>query len=348
MGRLDERSDRILKAIITEYVASGEPVGSRTISKRQDIALSAASVRNIMSDLTEWGFISQPHVSAGRVPTDTGLRLFVNEILRTGPMPSEDQGTIESLIVAADLDVVEVMRRSSSVLAGLSRQTGVATTPVAVGQTFKTIDFIKVAEDKILVILESNSGFTLNKMIYDEDGVDQDTLERYSRMLNDMLKDLDLRRARARIEQELAKEKTMVDVLLAKVLRLGYILLSQKSAAEIFIEGQTNIFDEPEFAQIEKLKAVLVTFEEKSKLLRILEKTLEADGLQIFVGSEIGMEEMSTCSIIAYPLRAEEAVLGSVAVIGPRRMDYQKMVDLVYTTGGVITRILKKAVERHV
>ncbi len=185
-------------------------------------------------------------------------------------------------------------------------------------------------------------------MIYDEDGIKQETLESYSRMLNDMLKDLDLRQARERIEQELKKEKTLVDVVLAKVLRLGQTILSDDPSRELFIEGQSNILDEPEFAQIERLRALLTTFEQKSNLLKILDKTLEAQGVQILIGSEHGLDSIESCSIVAYPIHAQKIPLGSIAVIGPKRMDYQKVISVVDTTALILTRLLKKLVESAV
>jgi heat-inducible transcriptional repressor len=344
MAQIEKRSQRILAAIVSEYISTGEPVGSRTVSKKEEIGLSAASVRNIMSDLTEAGYIIQPHVSAGRIPTDLGYRFYVDSMVPSSVLPPDEQATITSLIRAAGLDMRDLLRQSSSVLAGLSRQAGVvAATPVE--QTFKTIEFIKIAKDRILVVLVSTTGLVQNKMIFDEDEIPQETLESYSRMLNDMLKDLDLRQAREKIEQELAKEKTTVNAMLAKALRLGHIILSSHQSREIFIEGQTNIIDEPEFAQIERLRAILITFEEKSNLLRILDKTLEARGLQIFIGSEHGVEEIETCSIVAYPIRTEETVLGSIGVIGPKRMNYQKVIPLVDTTARILTGLLKRIVE---
>jgi heat-inducible transcriptional repressor len=345
MQALAKRAEQILKAITWEYILTGEPVGSRTLSRKEHIDLSAASIRNIMSDLTESGYIMQPHVSAGRVPTDRGYRFYVDTIAQHQELGWDEQATIESLIKAAGLDVRDVLRQSSSVLAELSKQAGVVTATPAAEQTFKTIEFIKIADDRILVVLVSTSGMVQNKVIFDEDGIDQDTLEKYSRMLNDMLKDLDLREAREKIELELATEKTRVDAMLAKVLRLGHIILSHQATREIFIEGQSNILDEPEFAQIETLKAILVTFEEKSNLLKILDKTLEARGIQIFIGSEHGLDEIETCSIVAYPIRTAEAVLGSIGVIGPKRMNYQKVVPLVDTTARILTRLLKRIVE---
>lgn len=348
MVHLERRSEQILRAIISEYIATGEPVGSRTLSKRRDIGLSAASIRNIMSDLMEWGYIHQPHVSAGRVPTDQGYRFYVDALLVHGGMGVEDESAIEALLKTAGLDIRDVLRLSSSVLADFSRQTGVVTATSPVEQTFKAIDFIKVSDDRILVVLTSTSGLVLNKMILDEDNIKQETLERYSRMLNDMLRDLDLRQARERIEQELLQEKTKVDAMLAKALLLGHSILLASAVREVFIEGKINILDEPEFTQIEKLKAILVTFEEKSNLLKILDKTFEAEGIQVFIGSEHGLYEIDSCSIVAYPIRTEEASLGSIAVVGPKRMNYRKVVPLVDATARILTRIARRIIENEI
>jgi heat-inducible transcriptional repressor len=343
MQDLEPRAQDILEAIVTEYLSTGDPVGSRTISKKLDSSLSPASVRNVMSDLTDMGLIIQPHISAGRIPTDSAIRFYVDAMMKNSLKLSPKSKEIESLINTQAADIRDILRRASSVLAELSRQAGVVTTPTAVEQTFKTIDFIKVAGDKILVILVSTTGFVLNKLIYDRDNVNQETLERYGRIINDMLKDLDLRQARRKIEIELATEKTMVDAMLTKALRLGHAVLSVRAEGEIFIEGQTHLLDDPEFAQVEKLKAVLITFEEKSKLLNILEQILETNSLQILVGEEHGLQEMESCSIVAYPVKTEESVAGIVAVVGPKRMNYKKIGGLVYNTGLALGNVLKRA-----
>ncbi len=349
MNQLDVRFQAVLRAIITAYAATGEPVGSRTVSKDKSIGLSAASIRNIMSDLTEWGYITQPHVSAGRIPTDRGYRVYVDKMLLVRmPQSPDETSTIESLISTGGMDVRDVLRQCSSVLAELSSQASVVAAVASVEQTFKTIEFIKVADDRILVVLVSTSGFVQNKMIYDEDNLDQELLERYSRMLNDMLRDLDLRQARERIEQELATEKARFDSMLAKALRLGHVILSQHATRDIFIEGQTNILDEPEFSTTDQIKALLITFEEKSKLLKILDKTLEAEGLRIFIGSEHGLDEIESCAIVAHSIRAGSKVLGSLGVVGTKRMDYSKVISIVDTTGRVLARILKNVVESTV
>ena len=346
MHSMEPRSLEILKAIVAEYISTGEPVGSRTISKKRDVELSAASIRNVMSDLTEAGYITQPHISAGRIPTDIGYRFFVNTILqdaRSGP--HDGLTTIESLITSAGVDVKDLLRQSSLVLAELSRKAGVVTSTLLSEQTFKAIELIKVSTDKIVVVLVSTTGFVQNKMIFDEDGLSQETLERYGRLLNEMLKNLDLRQARERIEQELAKEKTVMDAMLSKALHMGHVVLSQEAERDIFIEGQINILDEPEFSDVEQLKALLVTFEEKSNLLKILDKTLDAQGVQVFIGSEHGLDQIESCSIIAYPVRTAENLWASIGVIGPKRMDYQKVVSVVISTGKVLSRLLRQEIE---
>lgn len=348
MVPLEERSGKILQAIVAEYITTAEPVGSRTLARKKGMALSAASIRNVMSDLTEWGYITQPHVSAGRIPTDRGYRFFVNTAVGSGSSGRQDREAIASIINTAGLDIRDVLRRSCAALAGLSRQAGVVAAAAVEEQTFKTIEFIKVSDDRILVVLVSSNGYIQNKIILDETRTNQETLERYSRMLTDMLKDLDLRQARERIEQELRHEMTQVDAMLAKVLRLGHVILSQDDSRDVFIEGQSNILEEPEFTQIAILKSVIATFEEKSNLLKILDQTLDAQGVQILIGSEHGVDEIESCSIIAYPIRTETSRVGSIAVIGPKRMHYQKIVNLVETTALVVTQVLGQIDERVV
>ncbi len=347
MNTIGKRSEHILATIVSEYISTGEPVGSRTLSKRMEIGLSAASIRNIMSDLTDSGFISQPHISAGRVPTDLGYRYYVDKFMAPVGLNETEVTTIESWIAAAGMDIRDVFKQSSWVLADLSKQTGVVSGSPATEQTFKTIDFIKVAKERILVVLVSTTGLVQNKMIYDDEDISQVTLESWSRMLNDILKDLDLKQARERIEQELSHEKAKFDAMLAKALRLGHIILSDdNSSREIFIEGSVNIVEDPEFSQIEKIKAILITFDHKIKLLKLLDKTLAARGIQIFIGAEHGINEMESCSVIAYPIKAEGAILGSIGIIGPKRMNYGKIVPLVGATAMVLTRLLKRMIEK--
>jgi heat-inducible transcriptional repressor len=348
MTTLEQRSEQVLYAIIAEYIATGEPVGSRTVSKKPDIGLSAASIRNIMSDLTDWGYIAQPHVSAGRIPTDRGYRLYVDRTVQLGPPDAQDQAAIESWILSAGSDLRDLMRKSSSVLAVLSKQAGIVAAAAAVEQTFRNIEFIKIADDRILVVLVSGNGFIQHRVIQDDDALDQETLERFSRMLQDMLKDLDLRQARERIGKELLHERTAVDAALARVLRYGHIILSRDESREIFIEGQSNILDDPEFSQMERLRSLLVTFEEKSNILKILDRIIQAGRVRILIGAEHGLEDIESCSIVAYPILTDQAPVGCIAVIGPKRMNYHRMLRLVEGTAQVLRRVLGNTADQTI
>jgi heat-inducible transcriptional repressor len=345
MSHLEKRSEIILKAIVTEYISTGEPVGSRTVSKIKSIGLSAASIRNIMSDLTDSGYITQPHVSAGRIPTDLGYRFYVDSFVHLEHVPMSEYWAIEASLKPAGNDIREILKKSSWVLADFSKQAGVVAATPMVEQAFKAIEFIKMSENRILVVLVSAGGFVQSKVILDDNDFDQETLEKYARMINDLLKDLDLDQARERIEQELTKEKTQFDDMLSRALKLSHSILTSNHSREVYIEGQTNILEEPEFNRIEKIKALLVTFEDKSNLLRLLDKTLKADGIRVFIGSEHGIDEIEPCSVITYPIRTTESVLGTLAVIGPKRMNYIKLIPLVQATAVVLNSHLKEVIE---
>jgi heat-inducible transcriptional repressor len=349
MERLDPRSETILKTIVREYISLGEPIGSRTVSRSKGVSLSPASVRNIMTDLTESGYIAQPHVSAGRVPTDKAYRFYVDDILALGiPEQPVEREAIYSIIQAVGLDRRDVFKKSSSLLAGLSRQAGVVSPTPARNSRFKSIQFIKVSDERILVILESSGGATQHKLILDEDGLNQDTLDTYSRIVSDLLQDLNLSEARDKLKRELELEKNRMDALMSKVMGVGYELLSNEDHRDLFIEGTANMLVEPEFLNVEHLKAVLITFEEKSNLLKILDKTMDAEGVQVYIGSELGLENMEPCAVVAYPIRVSGSVVGAIAVIGPKRMQYGKIVALVDTTAQALTRFIAKIVESPV
>ncbi len=345
MAALEPRAEKILHEIVNEYITTGEPVGSRTVSRKGNVGLSAASVRNIMFDLTESGYITQPHVSAGRIPTDMGYRVYVNALMSSRPLPAKERDRIISALKAEPWGNRDLFKQSSVILAGVSKQAGLAAATSAVDQTFKTIEFIKLADGRVLVILVSSTGSVQSKIIYDENRIQQETLDRYSRQLNDHLKDLTLEEARERIQQEFVSERAQLDAVLLKTLRLCHLILSSYDSKEIFIDGQTNILDEPEFAHIEKLKAILLSFEDKGRLLGLLHKTLKMDGIQVLIGQEHGLDEFESCAVVAYPIRSEEKVIGGIGVIGPKRMNYRKVISVVDTTAQVITGLMKKSVE---
>jgi heat-inducible transcriptional repressor len=336
-----ERERKILQAIMMDYIQSAEPVGSRTVSKKYKMGLSPATIRNVMADLEEMGFLIQPHISAGRVPTDRAFRFYVDSILQVRKLTKVDRDWIETSLQDEKLDVNEMMKRASSLLSLLSKQTGVVLAPRFGSNIFKHIEFIKLREKRILVIIVSKSGEAQNKIIESDEPMNQDELDKYSRYLTEIMGGLSLGEAKRRIVEEMKQEKVLFDKLMYRALQLSQKALEDEAAGDVYIEGQTNIIQSPEFADLEKMRALLLAFEEKTKIVKLLDKALFAHGIQIFIGAENELNEMRDCSVIAAPYTKENFTLGTLGVIGPMRMDYSIIIPIVDFTARIVGKILE-------
>jgi heat-inducible transcriptional repressor len=332
-----ERERKVLQAIIMDYIQSAEPVGSRTVSKKYKMGLSPATIRNVMADLEEMGFLIQPHTSAGRVPTDRAFRFYVDSILQVRKLTKVDRDWIETSLQDEKLDINEMMKRASSLLSLLSKQTGVVLAPRFGSNIFKHIEFIKLREKRILVIIVSKSGEAQNKIIESDEPMNQDELDKYSKYLTEIMGGLSLGEAKHRIMQE----KVLFDKLMYRALQLSQKALEDEEKGDVYIEGQTNIIQSPEFADLEKMRALLLAFEEKTKIVKLLDKALFAHGIQIFIGAENEFNEMRDCSVIAAPYAKENFTLGTLGVIGPTRMDYSFIIPIVDYTARIVGRILE-------
>ncbi|MGD0623902.1 MAG: heat-inducible transcriptional repressor HrcA [Thermodesulfobacteriota bacterium] len=336
-----ERDRKILQAIIMDYIQTAEPVGSRTVSKKYKMGLSPATIRNVMADLEETGFLSQPHTSAGRVPTDRAFRLYVDRFLHVRKLSRVERDQIETSLQDEKLDINEMMKRASSLLSLLSKQTGVVLVPRFGSNIFKHIEFIKLREKKILVIIVSQPGEVQNKLIESDEPMDQDELDKYSKYLTEIMGGLSLGEAKRRIVEEMKQEKVLFDKLMYRALQLSQKALEDEAEGDVYIEGQTNIIQSPEFADQEKMRALLLAFEEKTKIVKLLDKALSAHGIQIFIGAENEFNEMRDCSVIAAPYSKENFTLGTLGVIGPMRMDYSIIIPIVDYTARIVGQILE-------
>ncbi len=335
------RDREVLQAIIMDYIQTAEPVGSRTVSKKYNLELSPATIRNVMADLEEMGFLMQPHTSAGRVPTDLAFRYYVDSILEIGKLRQIDRNFIEGSLQDENLDLNEIMKRASSLLSTLSRQTGIVLAPRFGGIIFKHIEFIKLREKKILVIIVSKMGEVQNKIIEADETMTQDELDKYSSYLTEIMGGLSLVEAKRKIVEELKREKVLFDKLMYRALQLSQKALEDEGQGDVFIEGKTNIIQFPEFADFEKMRVLLLAFEEKKKLVKLLDKALSAHGIQIFIGAENEFSEMKGCSVVAAPYSRENFTLGTLGVIGPIRMDYSSIIPIVDYTAKIVCRILQ-------
>jgi heat-inducible transcriptional repressor len=341
---LNQRNRAILNAIVRDYIETAEPVGSRAISKKSDIHLSPATIRNIMSDLEDVGLIAQPHISAGRVPTENGLRFYVNSILELRPLADSEKRRIQNYLMESSQEVEELLKNTSKMLAVVTEQAAIVSKPKSSVTVFKHIEFIRLRDNLVLMVLVTQAGLIQNKIIEIEDNLSQVELDRLTQYLNELLVDLTLDQLKQKVLEEMKKDKDDFDALLSKALEISNRAFQEDSIGEVYIEGRINLMKYPEFSQIAILRDLFKAFEEKSILIRLLEKSINAIGIQIFIGSETQINEMEGCSVITAAYTKGEYPIGTLGVIGPTRMNYDRVIPIVDYTAKVISQILENKI----
>lgn len=339
MEDLSDRSKQILEAVIEDYIRTAEPVGSRSISRKHSFSLSPATIRNVMSDLEELGFLASPHTSAGRIPTDKAFRFYVDSLLTIGMIDKEQQEQIQSQYKLYGKDVAEILKETSRILSSLSHYMGVVVTPRFTATIFRHMEFIKLGGRRILAILISKSGIVQNKIVETDEELNSEDLVRMSNYLNDLLRGLTIAEVRKKILQEMQDEKVRYDTMLARALQLSAQTLDE-NGTEVFIEGQFNILDLPEFSDVEKMKDIFRAFEEKSQLITLLDSCMESEGVHIFIGSENYLSRMEKMSVITAPYMTGKQTVGVLGVIGPTRMGYDKVIPIVDYTARLLSKLL--------
>ena len=340
---LARRDREILRAIINIFVDTGEPVGSRTLARRSAVALSPATIRNIMSDLAEAGFLTKPHASSGRMPTDLGYRVFVDDLMDAHTLTPEEEESIRLDPSAEAARIEQALARATRALSELADTAGFALLPAGEQLRFKHINFVRMSEEKILAVIVSMSGVVQNRVVPMEAPLGQEELNRVSNLLNEEFSGLSLREARERIFQKMAGARDGLDALRRRALELGGEALSEEGSAResVFVEGASRVFSQPDFAaSAEKLRSLYRAFEEREKLVRLLDRCLESSDITILIGSESDFEEMKDCSVVAQRYYMDERPLGSIGIIGPKRMRYDRAVSLVEWTADSVSRFL--------
>jgi heat-inducible transcriptional repressor len=338
---LGDREKEVLRAVIHEYVATGDPVGSQQLAKRSEFDISAATLRNVLSDLEALGFIEKPHTSAGRVPTDRGYRFFVDTLVRLrDPLPQE-RSLIEQGL-APETGVDEALQEASKVLHFLTRHAGVVLAPRPEDAVLQRIEFVLLRENRVLAILVGKTGEVQNKLITIDFPVSAEELIRASNYLSELLGEAPMETVRTRLQQEMAQEKALYDALSQKALKLGVAATDIHGSERVLIEGAGSFLDSKEFADVERMKALFKALDEKNKLLALLDRVQRARELQIFIGAESEFSSAGEVSVIASPYGTDDHVLGAVGVIGPTRMNYQRVIPLVSFTAQVLSRVLRR------
>lgn len=339
-SELDERAQDVLRAVVQEFIQSGEPVGSNQLTRRGEFEVSPATMRNVLAELEELGYLEKPHTSAGRVPTDAGFRFFVDTLVQLREPSARDRELIQSGLVG--LSVEERLQDASKVLHTLSHHAGVVLIPRPSAVTLQRIEFVRLRDDRVLAILVANTGQVQNKLLSVDHPHSVEELAQAANYLNEYFKQaLTVEDVRSRLLQELESERAQYDALTASALKLGAAATDLSSNERVVIEGTGTFLEQPEFAEdVRRMRTLFRALDEKHKLLSLLDRVQRGREMQIFIGAESEFSSQGDVSLIASPYGAGDAVLGAVGVIGPTRMNYQRVIPLVNFTAQVLSRVL--------
>ena len=330
--QLDERKWKILQAIIKTYLETGEPVGSRTISKYADLNLSSATIRNEMADLEEMGYIIQPHTSAGRIPSDQGYRLYVNYL-----MEEKDQEVTEmkELMIRRQDKMELVLKRVAQFLAANTNYASMITGPQYHRTKLKFIQLSKVNEKQLLAVIVTEGNVVKNKMLHMEHGLDNDTLLQLNILLNTSLNGLTMEEINlstiAKLKEQAGIHSEVVNSVLDAV---AEVIRMEDEELEIYTSGATNIFKYPELSGSESASGLISTFEEKKQLANLVTDVMsdeENTGIQVYIGNETPVQTMKDCSVVTATYELGDGMKGTIGIIGPKRMDYDKVVNTLKT-----------------
>ena len=344
-NRPDSRAEVLLAALIKEHLVTGEAVGSRVLSERfsHGYGLSPATIRNVMSDLEEAGFVEQPHTSAGRIPTDKGYRYYVDNILGEARLSRSDLKAIDNCFSLTDIDGVaspdRLMETASHVLSALSQNVGIVVSPSLAENRLKHIEFVHLPDKRILVVLVSSSNIIHNKVIRTtDDDLTQDELDRTARYINSEFSGKSLLTIRTEIVELMKEEKALYDRLLRNAVLLCERSLEgeEGSEGEVYVDGASNILTKPDFVDFERMRDLFRTFEEKSRLIKILNECVAQDtqsylgDVHVVIGREHPASSMRNCTLITAPYRVgSNEKMGTLGVVGPMRIEYARIMAMV-------------------
>jgi heat-inducible transcriptional repressor len=343
-GELDRREREILRALVTDYIQTGEPVASQPLLARHDLDCSPATVRSVMSDLEELGFLEKPHTSSGRIPTERGYRLFVDSLLKVRPPSQQDRERIERLAAAAN-DVGALLDGTADLLHDLSHHAGVVTTPRPKTDPVRQLEFVRLRENRVIAVVVSEAGIVTNKLVQLEFPMEPGELEQAANYLNEKIHQAQAAASvpdlRERILADMRADQSALKDLLEKALALAEQTFAADPGIErVLAHGEESFLDAPEFANVQKARALLKAFAEKDRILRVLDRVLGAHEVQIFIGAESEFAAVPDVSVIAAPYGMGDKVLGTLAVVGPTRMNYARVIPLVDLTARQISRAL--------
>ncbi|MFP4313546.1 MAG: heat-inducible transcriptional repressor HrcA [Alphaproteobacteria bacterium] len=341
IAELNERSREIFRHIVTTYLDTGLPVGSRTLAKSLDLNLSPASIRNVMADLEDMGLLQAPHTSAGRMPTDNGLRLYIDGLMEIGALSTEERQKIEAECSVKGLTMNEMVSNATNLLSSLSSCASLVIAP-KIQKPVKQIQFVMLEPGKALIIMVMENGLVENRLMEIPANVNESILQQASNYLNAKLAGKTLGDVQGAIEQEIRENKTRLDTITADLIAKGIAIPQNKTDGHIIIRGQSRLLEDVKALEdLERARALLGYLEEQQNMLNLVSNVEQAQGVQIFLGTENNIFDQSGWSLVLSPYKNNnDKVIGAIGVIGPTRLNYDRIIPMVDYTSQVIARLL--------
>lgn len=338
---LDDRARLLLKTLVERYIAEGQPVGSRTLSRYSGLDLSAATIRNVMADLEELGFIASPHTSAGRIPTARGYRLFVDSLLTVTPLERSKISEIEGQLHVGQPQ--QLISSASHLLSELTHFAGVVVAPRRVTPRIRQIEFLSLSERRILLIIVTSDGDVQNRILATERSYSPSELVIAANFLNQNYTGQDFEQIRTKLRDELQQLRDDLKTLMAAALEAGDEAMAQKNNAYV-ISGEKNLLDVEELSSnVRRLRNLFELFDQRTEILRLLDLSDRAEGVQLFIGGESGIATLDECSVVMAPYEVGGQVVGSLGVIGPTRMAYERVIPIVDITAKLLSSAMTQS-----
>ncbi|MFV1972680.1 MAG: heat-inducible transcriptional repressor HrcA [Thiohalobacterales bacterium] len=338
---IPDRTQHMLKVLIDRYIRDGQPVGSRTLSRDAGLDLSPATIRNVMSDLEELGFITSPHTSAGRVPTVAGYRFFVDTLLNVKPLDAKSVEQLRSEL-GIELATSELLESATGLLSGVTALAGVVTLPRHEHALFSRVEFLPLSDNRVLGILVTSEGEVQNRMIMTERVCSPAELQQASNYLNELFAGKDLSAVRGTLLNEMQEARSTMNRMMMTAMQMADQILEKNQSEDYIMAGQTNLMEFHELCDIDKLRNLFDAFNKKREILSLLDQCVHGDGIQIFIGEESGYQTLDECSMVTAPYQVDGQIVGVLGVIGPTRMAYDRVIPIVDATARLLGAALNQ------
>lgn len=340
-----ERAQSILRVLIEQYIKEGQPVGSRTLSKSSGLELSPATIRNVMADLEDLGFVAAPHTSAGRVPTARGYRFFVDTLLKLRPLAVQEVSRLQKqLSDQHTANAKAIAENASSALSALTSLAGVVTIPRQAHIALRQVEFLSLSDRRVLAILVINDSEVENRILDMDRDYTSDELHRAANYLNENFGGQDIASIRNQILDELSDTRQTMNQLMIDVISIAQAAFDPKTEQpEFVLSGETKLMEFDELSNISTLKQLFNAFDQQREILRLLDRSIEAQGVQIFIGEESGYRILDECSVVAAPYYVDDDMVGVLGVIGPTRMAYERVIPIVDITAKLVGAALNSS-----